>query len=114
MPIQFPSNPVLNDTYVYPGLPDASVYWQWNGFGWAFKGATGSVPEMPFVPGQSETVLIQSYENSGTPLNPDHGALWFNTDTGVMYTYLAGETGAFANAWVQATVINNTIQALPS
>ena len=77
--------------------------------------ATGtSAPTESFMPGFSETVLIQSYENYGTPPNPNHGALWFNTDTGVLYTYIAGETGAFANAWVQATVINNTIQALPS
>ena len=106
MPAEFPSNPVLGQTYQY-----GDVYWEWNGFGWAFKGATGV---SSFLPGQSETVLIQSYENSGTPPNPNHGALWFNTDTGVMYTYMAGETGAFANAWVQATVINNTIQELPS
>jgi hypothetical protein len=92
MPVQFPSNPSPNETYVYPGLPAASVYWQWNGFGWAFRGATGGVePPSALVPGQTQIVLFQSYENQGIPMGADTGALWFNTDSGILYTYVGGQ-----------------------
>ena len=117
MPVQFPSNPSLNQIYVYPGLPADSVYWQWNGFGWAFKGSTGAQPEIPLsslVPGQTQIVLFQSYENEGTPVGANPGALWLNLDSGILYTYFGGQTGQFANAWVQATTLNNDITELPS
>ena len=112
MPVQFPSNPSPNETYIYPGLPAASVYWQWNGFGWAFKGSTGTEPSS-LVPGQTQIVLFQSYENEGTPVGVNSGALWLNLDSGILYTYFGGQTGQFANAWVQATILNNDI-TLPS
>jgi len=105
MPAEFPANPTVGQTYQYD-----NVYWEWNGFGWAFKGATGS---SSLVPGETQVVLFQSYENDGTPVGVDPGAFWFNTDNGILYLYVADFGGASGNAWVQATILNNDI-TLPS
>lgn len=107
MPAEFPSNPTFGQTYEYD-----NVYWQWNGFGWAFKGATGEPPSS-LVPGETQIVLFQSYENDGTPVGVDSGAFWFNTDSGILYLYVSDFGGASGNAWVQATILNNDI-TLPS
>lgn len=105
MAVSFPSNPVVGQTYLYGG-----VYWEWNGFGWAFKGATGA---SSLVPGETQVVLFQSYENDGTPVGVNPGAFWFNTDSGILYLYVSDFGGATGNAWVQSTILNNDI-TLPS
>jgi hypothetical protein len=53
----------------------------------------------------SSAVTIQSYTLQGVPAIVD-GMLWFNTDSGVLYT---GYSGASAVSWVQATTINNLV-----
>ena len=61
--------------------------------------------ESVFAPGDA-AVIIQSF--SATSLVPSpivDGALWLNTDTGVLYTGYLGPSG---NAqWVQSAAINN-------
>lgn len=72
MPLSFPANPTLNQTYVYSG-----VTWTFNGNGWT-KGSAG---------GASITV------SGSAPNNPNNGALWFNSES--------GDTGVyFGNGWV--------------
>lgn len=52
----------------------------------------------------SSIVIIQSYLATTTvPLISD-GALWFNTDTGILYNGYLGPSGN--SQWVQATTIN--------
>jgi len=74
MPLNFPTNPSVSDTYTYNGIT-----WTFNGNGWTKSGAgTG---------GASITV------SGSAPANPNNGALWFNSES--------GETGVyFGNGWV--------------
>jgi len=72
MPLSFPANPSLNQTYVYN-----NITWTFNGNGWTKSGAGGA----------SITV------SGSAPNNPNNGALWFNSES--------GDTGVyFGNGWV--------------
>jgi hypothetical protein len=63
-----------------------------------------SITGQPFVSGDS-VAIVQAYSNTNTVPVIIDGALWFNTDTGVLYTGYVGPSG---NAqWVQANTINN-------
>jgi len=72
----------------------------------ATGGTTESLPPGSAFAVGDPVVLIQSF--FGTNLVPSpilDGALWFNSDTGILYT---GYVGASGNAqWVQSTTINN-------
>lgn len=72
MPLSFPANPTLNQTYTY-----SDITWTFNGNGWTKSGAGGA----------SITV------SGSVPASPNEGALWFNSES--------GETGVyFGNGWV--------------
>jgi len=79
MPLSFPANPTLNQTYVYSG-----VTWTFNGNGWT-KGSTGAG-------GASITV------SSTAPPSPTEGALWLNNNTGDVGVYFGGSWGAITGS----------------
>lgn len=71
---------------------------------WFALSATGTSTNSQFVLGNPVT-LIQSYLATLTiPLIQD-GSLWFNTDTGILYTGYIGPSGQAQ--WVQSSTINN-------
>lgn len=78
MPLSFPANPTLNQTYVYSG-----VTWTFNGNGWT-KGSTGTS-------GSSSGGATVTVSNVA-PSNPTSGALWIDSDYGDLNAY-------FSNAW---------------
>lgn len=89
MPIDFPSNPVLNQTYTF-----GNYTWKWNGLGWenitSTFGPTG--PQGPA--GESA-----AFDFSDTaPISPTPGDRWVNTQNGVEYTYTYDGT---SYQWIQ-------------
>jgi hypothetical protein len=78
MPIQFPSNPTVNQTYVYNGTT-----WTWLGNLWSKAGAGVSSG------GGGATVTV----SNAAPSSPTTGALWIDSEYGDLNAY-------FSNAWV--------------
>jgi len=76
MPISFPANPALNQTYTFN-----SITWTWNGNLWT-KASTVSSG----VGGATVTVA------NTAPTSPTEGALWVDSDYGDLNAY-------FSNAW---------------
>lgn len=78
MPISFPANPTLNQTYVTGGKT-----WTYNGKGWAVQANTTVVSG-----GGGATVTV----SSTPPTSPTEGALWIDNNAGDLNAY-------FSNAW---------------
>lgn len=77
MPLSFPANPTLNQTYIYSGIT-----WTFNGNGWTKVSAVSSG-------GGGATVTVSNI----APVSPSTGALWVDSDYGDLNVY-------FSNAWV--------------
>ena len=69
MPLSFPANPTLNQTYTYNG-----VVYTFNGNLWTKGGAGGA----------SITV------SSTAPSSPSEGTMWLHSETGDLYVYAGG------------------------
>lgn len=78
MPIQFPANPTLNQTYTFN-----SITWTWNGNLWTKGSAAVSTG------GSGATVTV----SNTAPTSPTSGALWIDSELGDLNAY-------FSNAWV--------------
>lgn len=97
MPIQFPSNPATNQTYVYNGIT-----WTWTGRNWT-KSAAG---------GGAATVTV----SNSAPVSATTGALWIDEDAGDLNAYvgnawitLSGGGGGVGNATVDLTQVTTNI-----
>jgi len=77
MPIQFPTNPTINQTYTFN-----SITWTWNGNLWTKGSAVSSG-------GGGATVTV----SNTAPTSPTEGALWVDSDYGDLNAY-------FSNSWV--------------
>ena len=75
MPISFPANPTLNQTYTYN-----NVTWTYNGNIWS-KPGSGTVSS-----GGGATVTVSNV----APSNPTSGALWVDSDYGDLNVYFSG------------------------
>jgi hypothetical protein len=78
MPIQFPSNPTLNQTYVYNGTT-----WTWLGNLWSKAGAGVSSG------GGGASVTV----SNAAPSSPTTGALWIDSEYGDLNGYVG-------NSWI--------------
>jgi hypothetical protein len=74
MPIQFPSNPATNQTYVYNGIT-----WTWTGRNWTKSAADGG----------AATVTV----SNSAPLSATTGALWVDSEYGDFNTFVG-------NGWI--------------
>jgi hypothetical protein len=71
----------------------------------ATGGTTESLAPGPAFAAGDSVAVVQPYSPTNTvPLIQD-GALWFNTDTGMLYTGYVGPSGDAQ--WVQANTINS-------
>ena len=75
MPLQFPSNPNLNDSYTYGG-----VTFYYDGKGWNIADSGGA------------SVTVANSKPTTTQL----GSLWLDDDSGKMYAYFGGNWAQFA------------------
>ena len=75
MAYNFPSNPTLNQTYSYNGR-----VFVWNGVQWTAISAATSTAVPVFV-------------SATAPLNPKIGALWYNTNTQVLFIRVFSQSG---------------------
>jgi len=82
MPLDFPKNPELNQTYATGGKA-----WVWNGFAWDTynRGFTGIQGPQGF-PGATGTISLAFDVSS--PLSPSEGDMWMDSSTGVLFIYL--------------------------
>jgi hypothetical protein len=94
MAVDFPSSPVLNDTYSV-----GNYTWKWNGQGWenvtSTFGPTG--PTGPIGPQGSAGGF--TFSNTA-PASPNTGDRWVNTQNGVEYTYTYDGN---SYQWIQLT-----------
>lgn len=75
MPIDFPSNPAVNDIYTA-----GNRIWRWTGVRW----------ESDPLPGEKGKFLV----SASAPTPAEEGDAWFDSNTSRTYIY-------FANAWVE-------------
>ena len=134
MPLDFPSNPFLNQVYVANGKA-----WRWNGAAWETHNASLTVDDVSDINGISGSVSITAGANvtitksgqtltiassggggggmtgavrftysSTEPAGASSGDEWLNSVDGKLYTFLI-DAGEVTGQWVELSVVPDSV-----
>jgi hypothetical protein len=98
VPIDFPSNPSVNQTYTF-----GNYTWKWDGYGWQNITSTYGPTGPQGIPGNSANFTFAA----SAPTNATIGDRWVNTGNGVEYTYTYDGN---SYQWVQFNVSPQGVQ----